>query len=120
MKPVSCRALTWCYCMFVAARMESSGWENRIHISMATANLLKKAGKHRWIEQRPEKITIKGKGELQTFWIRSKRTKNSGPHLHTSDDSTKGKANMVTETESICSQPVSDLWGSEDAESGLL
>lgn len=51
------------------ARMESNGMRNKIHISQETADLLVGAGKGHWITPRAEKITAKGKGELQTYWL---------------------------------------------------
>lgn len=53
-----------------AARMESNSKRNAIHASEATAKLLRMAGKESWLVKREEKIVAKGKGELQTYWIR--------------------------------------------------
>jgi len=55
-----------------AARMESNGKRDCIHVSEATANLLKDAGKARWLTPREDKIVAKGKGELQTYWLEVK------------------------------------------------
>ena len=51
------------------ARIESTGTKNCIHISEQTANLLIGAGKQDWIQQRVDKVTAKGMGELQTYWL---------------------------------------------------
>ncbi|KAG7352211.1 adenylate/guanylate cyclase [Nitzschia inconspicua] len=56
--------------MNVAARMESTGLKNKIQLSTATAKLLLKAGKEHWIEKREGKVDIKGKGKLETFFVR--------------------------------------------------
>jgi class 3 adenylate cyclase len=62
--------------MNMASRMESSGIPGRIHISKETATLLQEAGKDDWVFPRDEKVTLKGKGELQTFFACPK-SKNS-------------------------------------------
>jgi hypothetical protein len=52
-----------------AARMESTGVRNRVHISETTADLLVQSGKEHWLKQRDMKIIAKGKGEMSTFWL---------------------------------------------------
>ncbi|CAB9497504.1 Receptor-type guanylate cyclase gcy [Seminavis robusta] len=52
-----------------ASRMESSGVPNGIHVSESTAQFLKQAGKEHWLTPREDKITAKGKGEMQTYWV---------------------------------------------------
>jgi 3'5'-cyclic nucleotide phosphodiesterase/Adenylate and Guanylate cyclase catalytic domain len=54
--------------MNTASRMESAGIPDRIHISRETASLLEEAGKAYWVSSRSEKVVLKGKGELQTFF----------------------------------------------------
>jgi len=55
------------------ARMESAGKRNRIHISAVTANLLsKERASKKWISARSEMVSLKGKGEMQTFWLETK------------------------------------------------
>eukprot|EP00980_Cylindrotheca_fusiformis_P014464 scaffold3861_cov112-Cylindrotheca_fusiformis.AAC.1 len=56
--------------MNTAARMESNGEQNRIQLSQVTANLLTEAGLARWIIPRSRKMFVKGKGEMQTYWLR--------------------------------------------------
>eukprot|EP00980_Cylindrotheca_fusiformis_P027884 scaffold22563_cov128-Cylindrotheca_fusiformis.AAC.1 len=56
--------------MNTAARMESSGERSRIQVSQATADLLAEAGLARWIIPRSTKMFVKGKGEMQTYWVR--------------------------------------------------
>lgn len=45
------------------------GVSGSVHLSEATADLLVKAGKHRWVVERQEKIDTAEKGELQTYWL---------------------------------------------------
>jgi len=52
-----------------ASRVESSGAPHRIHCSKATADLLVKAKKGRWIVPREAPVHVKGKGELHTYWV---------------------------------------------------
>jgi Adenylate and Guanylate cyclase catalytic domain len=52
-----------------AARMESNGQRNCIHMSQATANLLTEAGKRHWIYPRVDLVNAKGKGTMQTYWV---------------------------------------------------
>jgi len=75
----------------VAARMETTGVCNRIHISNTTADLLRKYGKSKWIKTRKDRVLVKGKGQLQTFWLETraetqmrkfKRTAKNASHVH--------------------------------------
>jgi len=56
--------------MNTAARMESNGQRDMVHISQATADLLEKAGKGHWVTPREDVIVAKGKGEMKTYWIK--------------------------------------------------
>lgn len=56
--------------MNTAARMESTGLSRRIQISSETAALLEQAGKKHWLKKRDESVLAKGKGSLDTFWIK--------------------------------------------------
>ena len=55
-----------------AAQIESSSKAGRIHVSTETANLLKKAGMAGSLEERLETIFVRGKGDVQTFWLTNK------------------------------------------------
>eukprot|EP00980_Cylindrotheca_fusiformis_P019748 scaffold6923_cov81-Cylindrotheca_fusiformis.AAC.1 len=63
--------------------MEHSGERNRIQISQATADLLAEAGFSQWTTPRETKIYLKGKGDMQTYWMRKTKsarvTKLTGP-----------------------------------------
>jgi class 3 adenylate cyclase len=50
-----------------ASRMESNGMKGKIHCSQTTADALITAGKTQWLTSREDKITAKGKGEMQTY-----------------------------------------------------
>jgi class 3 adenylate cyclase len=56
--------------MNMAARMESLGSTGQIHVSQQTADELLAKGKSSWVTPRADKVTAKGKGELQTYWVR--------------------------------------------------
>jgi hypothetical protein len=68
--------------MNMAARMEHNSLPNRIQCSEATAALMRAAGKDHWIRPREEKVQVKGKGEVQTYWI---APKSGGPSMASSD-----------------------------------
>eukprot|EP00980_Cylindrotheca_fusiformis_P009471 scaffold2070_cov105-Cylindrotheca_fusiformis.AAC.2 len=79
--------------MNTAARMESSGERNRIQISQATADLLTEAGLAQWIIPRSTKMLVKGKGEMQTYWVR-KTTKS----IKSKDADLQPEMDTLTET----------------------
>lgn len=58
--------------MNLASRMESTGLPGRIQISTDTAELIKAGGKERWIARREHEVMVKGKGEVQTYWLNVK------------------------------------------------
>eukprot|EP00980_Cylindrotheca_fusiformis_P012043 scaffold2859_cov101-Cylindrotheca_fusiformis.AAC.1 len=60
--------------MNTAARMEHSGERNRIQLSQASADILTQAGLAQWIMPRGNKIYVKGKGDMQTYWLRKSKT----------------------------------------------
>lgn len=55
--------------MNTAARIESTGKKGRIQISLATASLLREAGKANWVVPREERVLAKGIGIIQTCWL---------------------------------------------------
>jgi class 3 adenylate cyclase len=52
-----------------AARIESSGMRNKVHLSSETAELLIEAGKANWVQRRADLVSAKGKGKIQTYWL---------------------------------------------------
>eukprot|EP00980_Cylindrotheca_fusiformis_P020872 scaffold7879_cov143-Cylindrotheca_fusiformis.AAC.4 len=65
--------------MNTAARMESTSARNRIQISQVTADLLLASGHSDWIAARKSTVFVKGKGEMQTYWLKTKAAKGSKP-----------------------------------------
>lgn len=64
-----------------ASRIESNSLSNRIQVSQSTADALIVLGKQHWLTARETKIKAKGKGYLQTYWLRIvKRAESSGRH----------------------------------------
>ena len=52
-----------------AARVESTGQRNKVHLSHDTAELLLAAGKPHWIKKRAEMVNAKGKGEMEMYFV---------------------------------------------------
>lgn len=76
-----------------ASRMESTGVPGRIQVSEETAELLRATGKPHWLQERSDRVSAKGKGELRTFWLDPirKETGTQGSPLHTPTKKNKGK-----------------------------
>eukprot|EP00980_Cylindrotheca_fusiformis_P016352 scaffold4870_cov135-Cylindrotheca_fusiformis.AAC.2 len=81
--------------MNTAARMESSGDRGRIQVSQVTADLLAEAGLSGWIIPRSTKMFVKGKGEMQTYWVR----KSSRPIKPKSSDLESGMETLDEEAD---------------------
>eukprot|EP00980_Cylindrotheca_fusiformis_P001073 scaffold295_cov96-Cylindrotheca_fusiformis.AAC.3 len=58
--------------MNTAARMESTSARNRIQVSQVTADLLSASGHSAWVAPRNKTILVKGKGQMQTYWLKTK------------------------------------------------
>jgi 3'5'-cyclic nucleotide phosphodiesterase len=65
----------------------SSGVPNKIQLSEATANLLRAAGKENWLISRSDKVSAKGKGVMNTYWL-SRGSKRPNSVLSQDDTST--------------------------------
>jgi class 3 adenylate cyclase len=74
--------------MNTTARIESTGQSGGIHMSSETAELLIRDGKGHWIEKRHDMIAAKGKGSLQTYWLKFIRGRYCYNDCHTSEDTT--------------------------------
>jgi len=70
--------------------MESTGQSNQIQVSQDTADLLVAAGKSHWLEEHFDKVYAKGKGYLQTYFLKIGKTR-SGPPTTNSALSSKDK-----------------------------
>ena len=81
--------------MNTAARMESSGVPNRIHISQATHDLLVAAKKEHWVKIRKDLVVIKGKGELQTYWALPSRKSSDTASSSGYSDSNSGDIDAI-------------------------
>ena len=55
--------------MNTASRMETTSEKGRIQLSQETAQLIRAAGKEKWLIHRDEAVVAKGKGEMQTYWL---------------------------------------------------
>eukprot|EP00538_Stauroneis_constricta_P012399 CAMPEP_0119555948 /NCGR_PEP_ID=MMETSP1352-20130426/8025_1 /TAXON_ID=265584 /ORGANISM="Stauroneis constricta, Strain CCMP1120" /LENGTH=1580 /DNA_ID=CAMNT_0007602821 /DNA_START=211 /DNA_END=4953 /DNA_ORIENTATION=- len=55
--------------MNVASRMETTGKPGHIQLSKDTATLLEEQGKAHWLIKRADAVSVKGKGEMETFWL---------------------------------------------------
>ena len=71
-----------------AARMESSGQKNKIHVSQQCMECLVDAGKGHWIKKRDSPVSLKGKGQLQTYWVKTIAPAPSEATADMSDSST--------------------------------
>jgi len=57
--------------MNTTARIESTSMSGRIQISEETAKLLIKSGKESWIRKRDDKVSAKGKKDMETYWVKT-------------------------------------------------
>lgn len=69
-----------------AARMEQLGQAGKIQVSSETAELLDQAGKSDWVVKREDTVSVKGKGQLQTYWLTMHASSDRGNKV--SDDTT--------------------------------
>lgn len=53
------------------SRIETTGEPGRIHLSEATAKLIMEGGKSKWLVKRTDLVSAKGKGTLETYWLRN-------------------------------------------------
>lgn len=73
--------------MNTASRMESTGVKNRIHVSEETANRISAAGKHLWLEERSDEVHAKGKGVMNTFFLKIGTRNSNQSELESRTDS---------------------------------
>ena len=82
----------WCVNRFgdtmnTTARIESTSKPGRIQISKETGELVIEAGKGHWIEKREEKVEAKGKGSLETYWLKENYNRQPGSNGNDSSES---------------------------------
>jgi class 3 adenylate cyclase len=94
--------------MNTASRMESNSKVDHIHVSKETAELLIKAGKSDWVEQRAEMVSVKGKGEMQTYWVKPSKPKQRKASISLSEDAPSSSGHNVD-----------TLWGGTNLDSAL-
>jgi class 3 adenylate cyclase len=86
-----------------AARMESTGVKSCIQISSATAGELKKWKRGPWIRPRDQRISVKGKGEMQTYWLETKAESIQKAKL------SKRQQQVKVEMAPLLEEPVTEL-----------
>lgn len=52
-----------------ASTIESTGKVNRIHVSSDTAEQIRLNGFEHWLVKRDTKVPVKGRGEIETYWV---------------------------------------------------
>lgn len=68
------------------SRIETSGKAGRVHLSKETAELLMADGKGHWLEKRRDAVSVKGLGELTTYWLTIKASGSSSNTVDTASD----------------------------------
>ena len=81
--------------------METSSLPGKIQVSEATANILINAGKANWVTKRDEIVSLKGKGEMTSYWLslqtkRGSFTSTDGSSASKSIDSQKPKSGELS------------------------
>ena len=89
-----------------AARMESTGMRDRIHISQETADLIVAGGKSHWVVPREDVVVAKGKGELRTFWLLPRDDVTTAPSKTCSETGTEREQEAETESQAPIAEVV--------------
>lgn len=92
--------------MNTASRMESTSIKNMIQISADTAALLKKSNKGSILVEREGLIKAKGKGYMQTFWLRPKTLSSTST---TSSSFSESNIEFQHEADQIHSRALHDV-----------
>lgn len=66
--------------------MESTSLKNMVQISQATADILTESGREQMFIAREGLVQAKGKGEVQTFWLRPKSNRVASLHSYQEED----------------------------------
>eukprot|EP00934_Nitzschia_sp_Nitz4_P002763 Nitzschia sp. Nitz4//scaffold207_size38617//10//3538//NITZ4_007669-RA/size38617-snap-gene-0.0-mRNA-1//1//CDS//3329541587//2753//frame0 len=75
-----------------AAKIESTGKKNMIHLSKETAALLQASDKGSWVKARDDLVVLKGKGEVQTYWLVAGATPSGAVSIESTPPSAAGGA----------------------------
>lgn len=103
--------------MNTCARMESTSEAGKIQLSAETANELLKNGKANWFLPRPDRIYAKGKGELNTFFVKSNL--NRGSDQQNTENSSNHMSSQHQDTSDVESVG-EDMDGNSDRKSRLI
>jgi len=95
--------------MNTASRMESTGMKNKIHLSSDTAEHLNKSGFGHWITKRQDLVHVKGKGDMQTYWLLLGSSSMSETSSVLSDD-TSGLGALIKAPRSKPKKKKSAIW----------
>jgi class 3 adenylate cyclase len=82
-----------------ASRMESTSIPGRIQVSIETAKLIINDGKGHWLEERSDSVHVKGKGNMNTYWLLQKKSTNSSNNDDPSSNLSEN-SNALTDTSS--------------------
>ncbi|CAJ1968567.1 unnamed protein product [Cylindrotheca closterium] len=95
--------------MNTAARMESSGERNRIQLSQATVDLLTQSGHSHWFISRGNKIFLKGKGNMQTYWLRRSAVQRSKRYESSDEFSVLDEMDELDDDDAAAGRSTTDL-----------
>jgi len=87
--------------MNTASRMESTSQMNRIQISETTMQLLESAGKTNWYKKRDTTVDVKGKGNLQTYWLNVSSPDGASTTSGSSDNSDRPALGSASKDEDL-------------------
>jgi hypothetical protein len=83
--------------------MESTGLPNKIQVSQKTADLIIEQGKGHWLKARQDLVHAKGKGDLQTYWLRPTRRGPRSQISSTADLETESSTGSLRGDSSVAS-----------------
>jgi hypothetical protein len=101
--------------MNMAARMESNGIKNKVHLSADTAKLLIDGGQSHRVTQRVDLVECKGKGLVQTYWLElgSSSDSHASSYASSNQSATSNETpNEVDPEGDDCDKihPLKDIW----------
>lgn len=97
-----------------ASRLESTSRDNMIHASQATHDLLVVAGKSSWLKSREDLVAAKGKGRMQTYWVKTELTQRAASKVHRNS---LGHLRQESETHCVARQSNMEGWGDSQVDS---